>query len=86
MYSTKFFALGGMQEIGKAMLVVEYRDEIAIMDAGIRFTNSMETGVSGIIPITLISKRTLLKLSVFSLPTDTKTTLAACPTYFSKLT
>lgn len=50
MQSTKFFALGGMQEIGKTTMVVEHDDEIAIIDAGIKFTNSMETGVDGIIP------------------------------------
>lgn len=50
MQATKFFALGGMQEIGKSMLVVEHDSEIAIIDCGIKFTNSIETGVQGIIP------------------------------------
>ncbi len=50
MQSTKFFALGGMQEIGKSMLVVEHDSEIAIIDCGIKFTNSIETGIQGIIP------------------------------------
>lgn len=50
MPKTKFFALGGMMEIGKTTLVVEHEDEIVIIDAGIKFTNSMETGVEGIIP------------------------------------
>ncbi len=50
MSKTKFFALGGMMEIGKTTLVVEHENEIVIIDAGIKFTNSMETGVEGIIP------------------------------------
>lgn len=50
MPKTKFFALGGMMEIGKTTLVVEHDNEIIIIDAGIKFTNSMETGVEGIIP------------------------------------
>ena len=50
MKATKFFALGGMQEIGKTTMVVEYDQEIVIIDAGIKFTNSMETGAEGIIP------------------------------------
>lgn len=50
MQATKFFALGGMQEIGKTTLVVEHENEIVIVDAGIKFTNSIETGVDGIIP------------------------------------
>ena len=50
MKATKFFALGGMQEIGKTTMVIEYDQEIVIIDAGIKFTNSMETGAEGIIP------------------------------------
>lgn len=50
MLATKFFSLGGMQEIGKSMLVVEHDSEIAVIDCGIKFTNSIETGVQGIIP------------------------------------
>ena len=50
MQTTKLFGLGGMQEIGKATIVVEHEDEIVIVDSGIKFTNSMETGVQAIIP------------------------------------
>lgn len=50
MQRTKFFGLGGMQEIGKAGFIVEHEDEIVIIDNGIKFTNSMETGVQAIIP------------------------------------
>ena len=50
MKATRFFALGGMMEIGKTTMVVEHDNEIVIIDAGIKFTNSMETGAEGIIP------------------------------------
>lgn len=50
MSKTKFFGLGGMQEIGKAGFLLEHEDEIVIIDNGIKFTNSMETGVQAIIP------------------------------------
>ncbi len=50
MQATRFLALGGMLEIGKTCLVVEHADEIAIIDAGIKFVNSAETGVKGMIP------------------------------------
>ncbi|WKX02714.1 ribonuclease J [Candidatus Mycoplasma mahonii] len=50
MSKTKLFTLGGMMEIGKTTIVVEHEDEIVIIDAGIKFTNTMETGVEGIIP------------------------------------
>ena len=50
MQATKIFGLGGMQEIGKTTLVIEHDDEIVIVDTGIKFTNSAETGVQAIIP------------------------------------
>ena len=50
MNKTKLFGLGGMQEIGKTSLIIEHDDEIVVIDSGIKFTNSMETGVQAIIP------------------------------------
>ena len=50
MSRTKILGLGGMQEIGKAGFLLEHEDEIVIVDNGIKFTNSMETGVQAIIP------------------------------------
>lgn len=50
MQKTKFFGFGGMQEIGKAGYILEHENEIVMVDNGIKFTNSMETGVQAIIP------------------------------------
>lgn len=50
MQSTKIFGLGGMQEIGKTTIIIEHDDELVIVDTGIKFTNSAETGVQAIIP------------------------------------
>ncbi len=50
MQPTKFFGLGGMQEIGKSTLVIEHGDKIFILDAGIKFGNGSITGIKGIIP------------------------------------
>ncbi|WP_033161222.1 ribonuclease J [[Mycoplasma] collis] len=47
---TKFFALGGMQEIGKSTLVIEYKNDIVIIDAGIKFADFFASGIKGIIP------------------------------------
>ncbi|MDJ1648371.1 ribonuclease J [Mycoplasma phocimorsus] len=50
MKPTKIVALGGVQEIGKATLLVEQEDNILLIDAGIKFADMFSTGVKGIIP------------------------------------
>ena len=50
MKPTRYFALGGMMEIGKSTHVIEHDQDIVIIDAGIKFANSIDTGVDGIIP------------------------------------
>ena len=49
MRPTKIFGLGGMQEIGKSTLIIEY-DKIFIIDTGIKFCDVFATGVNGSIP------------------------------------
>ncbi len=48
--ATRFFGLGGFQEIGKSSCVIEHDDQIFIVDAGIQFANGSMTGIKGIIP------------------------------------
>lgn len=47
---TKFFGLGGFQEIGKSTCVIEHDNKIFIVDAGIQFANGSMTGIKGKIP------------------------------------
>lgn len=47
---TKFFGLGGMQEIGKSTLVIEHASDIVIIDSGVKFADIFTTGVKGMIP------------------------------------
>jgi ribonuclease J len=42
--------LGGVEEIGKNMTVIEYKDEIVIVDAGFQFTEEDTPGVDFMIP------------------------------------
>ncbi len=49
----RIIPLGGVEEVGKNMTLVEYKDSIIIVDIGIQFTNEEETpGVDFIIPDT----------------------------------
>lgn len=47
---TYIFAMGGLEEIGKNMYVIEHNDEIIVVDIGIKFASQNMLGVNGIIP------------------------------------
>ncbi|TSC52004.1 MAG: ribonuclease J [Parcubacteria group bacterium LiPW_41] len=46
----RFVALGGLEEIGRNMMFLEYKDEIIIIDAGLQFAEEGTPGVDYIIP------------------------------------
>lgn len=48
--SLRIIPLGGVEEIGKNMTVIEYRDDIIVVDAGIQFTDDDTPGIDYILP------------------------------------
>ena len=46
----RIIPLGGVEEIGKNMLLIEYKDDIIVVDAGIKFTDEETPGVDYILP------------------------------------
>ncbi|WP_029906408.1 ribonuclease J [Mycoplasmopsis opalescens] len=47
---TKIIPIGGVQEIGKSTILMEHGDQILIIDAGIKFADTAQSGIKGIIP------------------------------------
>ncbi|AKF40981.1 beta-lactamase [Mycoplasmopsis canis] len=47
---TRLIALGGFEEIGKSTLLIEHDNHIFIVDSGIKFADTFNTGIKGIIP------------------------------------
>ena len=48
----RIIPLGGVEEIGKNMMVIEYKDDILVIDAGFEFTDEDTPGVDYILPNT----------------------------------
>jgi ribonuclease J len=46
----RIIPLGGVEEIGKNMMVIEYGNDIIVVDAGIQFTDAETPGVDYILP------------------------------------
>lgn len=61
--NVKIFALGGLDENGKSLYVVEYNDQIYVFDAGLRYPEESLLGIDVILPgyQYLVSKKDCIK-------------------------
>ncbi|MCX6702404.1 MAG: ribonuclease J [Candidatus Wolfebacteria bacterium] len=48
----RFVALGGLEEVGRNMMALEYKDEIIVVDMGLQFPEEDTPGIDYIIPNT----------------------------------
>ncbi|MEK9194456.1 MAG: ribonuclease J [Patescibacteria group bacterium] len=64
----RWIALGGLEEIGRNMMLLEYKDEIVIIDAGLQFPEEETPGIDFIIPNTsyLESKKPNIKALIIT--------------------
>jgi ribonuclease J len=62
--------LGGVEEVGKNMTVVEFRDSLVVVDIGVQFTDEETPGVDYIIPDTtyLEARKKRIKGAFITLP------------------
>ena len=60
----RIIPIGGVEEIGRNMTVVEYGDEIIVIDAGIQFPEEETPGIDFIIPNTEYLEKTKTRLKL----------------------
>jgi hypothetical protein len=72
--------LGGLDEIGKNMTVLEFGDDLVVVDAGLMFPDVELPGVDPSCPTTRTSSSARTSSAASSSPTDTSTTPAPCRT------
>ena len=75
----RIIPLGGLNEIGKNMTVLEYGRDMIVVDCGLGFPEDDMYGVDLVIPdVTYLVNNA--RCAASSSPTATRTTSAPCPT------
>lgn len=74
----KIIPLGGLNEIGKNMTVLEYGKDMIVVDCGLGFPEDDMYGVDLVIPDVTYLAKTRRSSAASSSPTATRTTSARC--------
>lgn len=83
MEKIRFMALGGLDEDGRNMSVIEIEDEIYVVDAGIKYPKADQLGVEVVIPDTSYLKKNRKRVKAIFITHGHDDVMAALP-YFIK--
>ncbi|WP_404332907.1 ribonuclease J [Mesobacillus maritimus] len=84
-YSLSFFALGGLNEVGKNMYAIQYGDDIVIIDCGNKFPDESLLGIDLIIPDVSYLQENSEKIKALILTHGHEDHIGAIPFFLKKL-